>query len=238
MLDQASYNRDGRVRDALYRTRLLVNRTPHFSKSTRKEANRAIDILERQLGLNQVNPLESARGVELLNRAHSSLAFGLLRDQDFADRFGPGLRKLGLRGLNERLAEVPSSIMVEPVPGPIGTREHRDDLPSDERVDAAGAALPPLPGYGTLPTAVLTGRAPAAPALKESATPDRRRSQEVKGSAIATVVAIGVFVAVIGITVVEGLLDGFSIWDAGVIGLAALGVLVVFVAWIVALWRS
>jgi len=238
MLDQASYNRDGRVRDALYRTRLLVNRTPHFSKSTRKEANRAIDILERQLGLNQVNPFESARGVELLNRAHSSLAFGLLRNQDFADRFGPGLRKLGLRGLTERLAEVPSSVMAEPIPGPIGTRDHRDDLPSGERVDASGGALPPLPGYGTLPSAALSGRAPAAPTLNESATPDRGRSREVKGSAIATVVAIGVFVAVIGVTIVEGLFDGFSIWDAGVMGLAALGVLVVFVAWIVALWRS
>jgi hypothetical protein len=43
---------------------------------------------------------------------------------------------------------------------------------------------------------------------------------------------------VIGVAVVGGIFDGFSIWDGGVIGLAALGVLVVLVAWIVALWRS
>jgi hypothetical protein len=239
MLDsQAALDRDGRVRDALYRTRLLVNRTPHFSKSTRKEANRAIDLLERQLGLNQVNAFEAARGVELLNRAHASLAFGLLRNQDFADRFGPGLRKLGLRGIPERLAEVPTSIMAEPIPGPIGTREHRDDLPSAQRIDAAGSALPPPPGSGTLSTAVLSGRASASPRTNESTTPDRGRSQDVKGSAVATVVAIIVFVAVIGVAVVGGIFDGFSIWDGGVIGLAALGVLVVLVAWIVALWRS
>ena len=208
-----------------------MNRTPHFSKSTRREANRAIDILERQLGLNQVNPLEAARGVELLNRAHSSLAFGLLRDRDFTDRFGPGLRKLGLRGIPERLAEVPTSIMAEPIPGPIGAREHRDDLPSAERVDASGEPLPPPPGYGTLPTAVLAGRAPAT-------TSDRGRSQDVKGSAIATVVAIILFIGVIGVSIVGAIFDGITIWDVGVVGLAALGILVVAVAWIVALWRS
>ena len=70
-MTQANLDRDGRVRAALYRTRLLVNRTPHFSKATRKEANRAIDALERQLGLNQVNDYETARAIELLNRAHS-----------------------------------------------------------------------------------------------------------------------------------------------------------------------
>ena len=59
----------------------------------------------------------------------------------------------------------------------------------------------------------------------------------MKGSAVATVVAILLFVAVIGVTVVEGLFDGFSIWDGGVIGLAALGLLVVVVAWLVGLWR-
>src|SRR5687768_6061997 len=68
---QAHLDRDSRVRDALYRTRVLVNRTPHFSKATRKEANRALDVLENQLGLNQVNAPEAARAVELLNRAHS-----------------------------------------------------------------------------------------------------------------------------------------------------------------------
>ena len=41
----------------------------------------------------------AARGIELLTRAHSSLAFGLLRNEDFVDRFGPGLRHLGLRGI-------------------------------------------------------------------------------------------------------------------------------------------
>jgi len=134
------------VRDALYRTRLLVNRTPHFSRSTRKEANRALDILEGQLGLNQVNAYEASRGVELLNRAHSSLTFGLLRNDDFTDRFAPALRRLGLRGISDRLNEVPSSVMALPIPGPIG-RDHRDELPTDERVDAEGNPLPPPPGF-------------------------------------------------------------------------------------------
>ncbi|MGZ8482038.1 MAG: hypothetical protein ACXWWO_06245, partial [Candidatus Limnocylindria bacterium] len=117
-MTQAHLNRDVRVRDALYRTRLLVNRTPHFSKATRKEANRALDALEGQLGLNQVNAAQAARGIELLNRAHSSLLFGLLRDEDFAERFAPALRRLGLRGITDRLDEVPSSVMAEPIPGP------------------------------------------------------------------------------------------------------------------------
>jgi hypothetical protein len=146
-MTQANLDRDGRVRDALYRTRLLINRTPHFSKATRREANRAIDLLERQLGLNQVNTLEAARGIELLTRAHSSLAFGLLRDADFADRYAPGLRHLGLRGIADRLDEVPSSVMALPIPGPIGERAHRDELPADERLDAHGNALPPPPGF-------------------------------------------------------------------------------------------
>ena len=135
------------MREALYRTKLLVNRTPHFSKATRKEANRALDALERQLGLNQVNAYESARAIELLNRAHSSLAFGLLRDEDFTERFGPALRRLGLRGIADRLDEVPSSVMALPIPGPIDGREHRDDLPSDDRLDAEGNPLPPPPGF-------------------------------------------------------------------------------------------
>ena len=126
---------------------MLVNRTPHFSKQTRREANRALDILEGQLGLNQVNAVEAARGVELLNRAHASLTFGLLRSPDFADRFAPALQRLGLRGIADRLDEVPSSVMALPIPGPIGQREHRDDLPQDERLDAEGRPLPPPPGF-------------------------------------------------------------------------------------------
>jgi hypothetical protein len=146
-MTQANLNRDARVREALYRTKLLVNRTPHFSKATRKEANRALDTLERQLGLNQVNAYESARAIELLNRAHSSLAFGLLRDEDFTERYGPALRRLGLRGIADRLDEVPSSVMALPIPGPIDGREHRDDLPTDDRLDAEGKPLPPPPGF-------------------------------------------------------------------------------------------
>ncbi len=135
------------MREALYRTRILVNRTPHFSSRTRREANRALDILEGQLGLNQVNAAEAARGLELLNRAHSSLTFSLLRNGDFADRFGPALRRLGLRSIGDRLDEVPSSVMALPISGPIGEREHRDELPPEERLDAEGNALPPPPGY-------------------------------------------------------------------------------------------
>ena len=135
------------MREALYRTRILVNRTPHFSSRTRREANRALDILEGQLGLNQVNAAEAARGLELLNRAHSSLTFGLLRNGDFADRYAPALRRLGLRSISDRLDEVPSSVMALPIPGPIGEREHRDDLPPDERLDAEGNPLPPPPGF-------------------------------------------------------------------------------------------
>lgn len=222
------------MREALYRTKLLVNRTPHFSKATRKEANRALDALERQLGLNQVNVPESARAIELLNRAHSSLAFGLLRDEDFTDRFGPALRRLGLRSIVDRLDEVPSSVMALAIAGPIDGRVHRDDLPSEDRIDAAGGPLPPSPGYGTMPTAALS---PLAPSGNGSATLQRARSQDVKGSGIASVLAIGVFIGVIGIAIVSGIFDGFSIWDAGVIGLGLLGILVVTVAWIVALWR-
>lgn len=146
-MTQGHLNREQRVRDALYRTRILVNRTPHFSRGTRKEANRAIDILEGQLGLNQVNAAEAARGLELLNRAHPSLTFGLLRDESFADRFAPALRRLGLRGINDRLDEVPSSVMALPIAGPIGGRRHRDELPAEERVDAEGNPLPPTPGF-------------------------------------------------------------------------------------------
>ena len=135
------------MRDAIYRTRILVNRTPHFSRQTRREANRALDILDNQLGLNQVNATDAARGLELLNRAHPSLTFALLRDRDFADRFAPALRRQGLRGIADRLDEVPSSVMALPIPGPIGEREHRDDLPTEQRLDADGNPLPPPPGY-------------------------------------------------------------------------------------------
>jgi len=140
-------NRDARVRDALYRAKLLVNRTPHLSRATRREANRALDTLEVQLGLNQINAYEAARAIELLNRAHSSIMFGLLRDTSFADRYGAALRRLGLRGIGDRLDEVPSSIMALPVPGPLGARDHRDELPEEERRDAEGNPLPPPPGY-------------------------------------------------------------------------------------------
>jgi hypothetical protein len=146
-MTQGHLNRDSRVRDEIYRTRVLVNRTPHFSRQTRREANRALDILEGQLGLNQVNAADAARGLELLNRAHSSLTFGLLRNQEFADRFAPALRRLGLRGIADRLDEVPSSVMALPIHGPIGEREHRDDLPAEERFDAEGRPLPPPPGF-------------------------------------------------------------------------------------------
>jgi hypothetical protein len=233
-MTQANLNRDARVRETLYRSKLLVNRTPHFSKATRKEANRALDTLERQLGLNQVNVAESAQAIELLNRAHSSLAFGLLRDEDFTDRFGPALRRLGLRSIVDRLDEVPSSVMALAIAGPIDGRVHRDDLPGGERLDASGGPLPPPPGFGTLPSAALS---PLAHSGSGSPTLDRLRSQDVKGSGVATAVAIGVFIAVIGIAVIGGIFDGFSIWDAGVIGLALVGILVALGAWIWAIAR-
>mgnify|MGYP000176761148 FL=1 len=135
------------MRQELYRTRVIVNRTPHLEQATRKEANRALDLLENQLGLNVVSAADSARALELLNRAHSSLLFGLLRSEDFADRFAPGLRRLGLRGITHRLDEVPQSVMALPILGPIGGRRHRDDLLPDDRLDAEGNPLPPPPGY-------------------------------------------------------------------------------------------
>jgi hypothetical protein len=124
-----------------------VNRTPHFSTRTRHEANRGLDLLETQLGRNQINVAEAVRGLELLNRAHSSLAFGLLRDSGFVERFGAALRQLGLRGIEQRLDEVPGSVMAEPIPGPTGRRLHRDELPAEERLDALGKPLPPPPGF-------------------------------------------------------------------------------------------
>lgn len=147
MTSPATTSRDSRARDALNRARLLVNRTPHFTTQTRREANRGLDMLESQLGLNQVNVGEAVRAIELLNRAHSSLTFGLLRDESFVDRFGSALRHLGLRGIDQRLDEVPGSVMAEPISGPIGGRLHRDDLPPEERTDAEGRLLPPPPGF-------------------------------------------------------------------------------------------
>jgi hypothetical protein len=140
-------DRDGPARAAIYDTRVLVNRTPHFSTRTRREANRGLDLLDGQLGRNQVNVAEAVRGLELLNRAHSSLTFGLLREPGFVERFGAALRQMGLRGIEQRLDEVPGSVMAQPIPGPTRGRQHRDDLPDEERVDAQGRPLPPPPGY-------------------------------------------------------------------------------------------
>jgi hypothetical protein len=39
--------------------------------------------------------------------------------------------------------------MALPVPGPLGGREHRDNLPPEERLDPEGNPLPPPPGYYT-----------------------------------------------------------------------------------------
>jgi hypothetical protein len=140
-------DRDAQARAALYRARVLVNRSPHFTTRGRREANRALDLLDAQLGRNQVNVAESARGMELLMRAHSSLAFSLLRDSAFAERFAAGLRHLGLRGIEQRLDEVTGSVMAVPISGPTGGRRHRDTLPDAERVDAEGKPLGPRPGF-------------------------------------------------------------------------------------------
>ncbi len=126
---------------------MLINRTPHLTPSTRKEANRALDMLESQLGLNRISTSEAMRGIELLNRSLPSLMFGLLSDAVFADRFAPALRRLGLRGIDQRLDEVASSVMAEPIPGPTAGRLHRDELPPDQRTDADGRPLPPPPGF-------------------------------------------------------------------------------------------
>lgn len=140
-------DRDTQVREALRRVRILVNRTPHLTRAARGEANRAIDALESQVGLNRVNVAEAVRAIELLNRAHSSLAFSLLRDPGFVDRFSAALRQLGLRGIGQRLDEISHSVMAEPIPGPTGQRVHRDDLSPEERTDQFGNPLPPPPGF-------------------------------------------------------------------------------------------
>jgi hypothetical protein len=114
-----------------------------FNSGTRREVNRALDALEAQLGRNQVNATETARALELLNRAHSSLLFSLLRDRAVAERYAAALRELGLRGVSQRLDEVPHSVMAEPIPGPTAGRRHRDELPAEDRTDAVGNPLPP-----------------------------------------------------------------------------------------------
>jgi hypothetical protein len=147
MTSGAPPDRDARVSAAIYRTQLLANRTPHFTTQTRREANSALDTLERQLGRNQVSTSESVAAIERLMRAHASLGFGLLRDPDFAERFAPALRQLGLRGIAQRLEEVTHSVMAQPIPGPTRGRRHRDELPTAERFDADGNPLPRPPGF-------------------------------------------------------------------------------------------
>jgi len=135
-------SRDDAVRAALRENRIVANRVS-FSSGTRREVNRAIDTLEAQLGRNQVNATETARALELLNRAHPSLLFNLLRDRAVSERYAAALRELGLRGVGQRLDEVPHSVMAVPIPGPTGGRRHRDELPAEERLDAIGRPLPP-----------------------------------------------------------------------------------------------
>lgn len=146
-MTSARVDRDSRVASALHNARLLVNRTPHFDRRTRREANRALGVLEKQLPMNRINIESSAQAIDLLNRAHASISFSLLRNPAFADRFAPALRRLGLRGIEQRLDEVPESVMALPISGPTQGREHRDNLPPDERVDGEGNPLPPPPGY-------------------------------------------------------------------------------------------
>ena len=135
-------SRDDAVRAALRETRIVANRVS-FSSGTRREVNRAIDTLEAQLGRNQVNATETARALELLNRAHPTSLFNLLRDRAVAERYGAALRELGLRGIGQRLDEVPHSVMAVPIPGPTNGRRHRDELPAEDRLDAIGRPLPP-----------------------------------------------------------------------------------------------
>ncbi len=146
-MTSAKQDRDSLVDAALHDARLLVNRTPHLHERTRREANRALGVLERQLPMNRINIDTSAQAIDLLNRAHSSIGFSLLRNPGFTDRFAPALRRLGLRGIEQRLDEVPESVMALPIAGPTGGRRHRDDLPPEERRDAEGNPLPPPPGF-------------------------------------------------------------------------------------------
>lgn len=141
-MTSAPGSRDAAARAAIRQTRIVANRVT-FNSGTRREVNRALDTLEAQLGRNQVNATETGRALELLNRAHPSLLFGLLRERAIAERFSAALRDLGLRGIQQRLDEVPHSVMAQPIPGPSQGRRHRDELPAEERVDASGRRLPP-----------------------------------------------------------------------------------------------
>ena len=141
-MTSAPGSRDAAARAAIRQTRIVANRVT-FNSGTRREVNRALDTLEAQLGRNQVNATETGRALELLNRAHPSLLFGLLRERAIAERFSAALRDLGLRGIQQRLDEVPHSVMAQPIPGPTQGRRHRDELPAEERVDASGRRLPP-----------------------------------------------------------------------------------------------
>ena len=132
---------------AIGRARLLINRAPHLTDQSRREGNRALDALQRQLFGDRIKAPSAAAALELLNRAHPSVMFGLLRDDSFAEVFASGLRQLGLRPIQHRLDEVPNTEMAQPIPGPIGGRRHRDELPEADRVDAQGRPLPPPPGY-------------------------------------------------------------------------------------------
>ena len=142
-----SYDPNPRARAAIQRARILVGRAPYLSTQSRREANRALDTLDRQLTMGRMNTRNAAIAIELLNRAHPSIIFGLLREEAFAAVFAPALRELGLRGLRHRLDEVSAGDMAVPMPGPVGERRHRDDLPDEERVDAEGRPLPPPPGF-------------------------------------------------------------------------------------------
>lgn len=142
-----TFDPNPRARAAIERSRVMVGRAPYLTPQGRREAMRALESLDRQLLMNRVSARNAAVAIELLNRAHPSIIFGLLRDEGFAAVFAPALRELGLRGLRSRLDEVSAGNMATPIPGPIGERRHRDDLASEKRVDADGNPLPPPPGY-------------------------------------------------------------------------------------------
>lgn len=146
MTSSLTYDPNPRARSAIERARRLIGRAGYLTTQGRREASRALDALDRQLAINRISPRNSAAAIELLNRAHSSVLFDLLRDEAFSALFAPALRELGLRGLRSRLDEVDAGDMAMPIPGPVGGRRHRDELPSEERVDAAGNPLPPPPG--------------------------------------------------------------------------------------------
>ena len=141
------YDPNPGARAAIEQARRLVGRAPYLSTRSRREASRALDALDKQLSINRISPRSSALAIELLNRAHPSIAFGLMRNEGFSAVFAPALRELGLRGIRNRLDEMDAGEMATPIPGPIGGRRHRDELPENERVDAEGRPLPPPPGF-------------------------------------------------------------------------------------------